>query len=618
MRVLGFVIIPLLMIAVGATSASAQQITVRASVESENVSLGESFMYQIEVDGSDDVTQPDLSALAADFSVEFLGGSNNSSTSISIINGRMEKEVHKGYVFQYRLTPRKKGAILIPAVPVSVKGQTFMSNPIKLGVNQPAETQDFKLRIFLSRSTCYVGEPVVLTVTWYIGRDVENFRFTMPILESSAFSVESPEVKIDKSKQYYRIPIGNGEAVAVKGTGNLEGRDYATISFTKALIPKRAGTFTIPEVTVECAAVSGNLRGNDFFNDFFSDRFFGGRRGAMQRYVVPSNTLALNVKDLPQEGKPPGFTGLVGAYKIVANASPKDVSVGDPITLRIVLTGPDYLGSVDLPPLQNQEALSTYFKIPDERADGKIVDRSKVFTQTIRAKSENVKEIPAISLAFFNTRTGTYETTSSVPIPITVHPTRVVTAVDAEGAAPGPIGSPLESWKEGIAYNYEGPAMLEPRQFGLGSALRSPLWLTVLIAPLAAYIGLVSAMAARSRREANVESRKARSAFGRLRRRLDAIRKEGSTGAVLSEAVLAAMREYLGDKLTMPGATLTAVDVEKILSEKGAAPEAVATIKAFMSLCEAGAYAGDNSAAADREGFMRKAREAAEGLEKAL
>jgi hypothetical protein len=606
------------MIGAAAGGASAQQITVRASVESENVSLGESFVYQIEIDGSDDVAQPDLSVLAADFAVEFLGGTNNSSTSISIINGRMAKEVHKGYVFQYRLTPRKKGAIVIPAVPVSVKGQSYMSNPIKLGVNQPVETQDFKLKISLSRSTCYVGEPVVLTVTWYIGRDVENFRFTMPVLESSDFSVESPEVKIDKSKQYYRIPIGNTEAVAVKGTGNLEGRDFATISFTKALIPKRAGSFTIPQVTVECAAVSGGLRGNDFFNDFFSDRFFGGRRGAAQRYVVPSNALAINVKDLPQAGKPPGFSGLVGAFKLVADASPKDVSVGDPITLRIVLTGPDYLGSIDLPPLQNQEPLSTYFKIPDERADGKIVDRSKVFTQTIRAKSEGVKEIPPISLSYFNTRTGTYETTASAPIPITVHPTRVVTAVDAEGAAPGPMGSPLESWKEGIAYNYEGPAMLEPRQFGLGSALRNPLWLAVLIVPLAAYIGLVSAMAARNRREANVESRKARGAFGRLKRELDAVRKEGAGGAVLSEAVLAAMREYLGDKLSMPGATLTAVDVEKILAEKGAPPETVAAMKDFLGLCEAGAYAGDNSAAADRDGFMRRAREAAESLEEAL
>jgi hypothetical protein len=613
-----FSIVLLGMLAALAADVPAQEISVRAAVESESVYMGESFIYQISVEGSDEVSQPDLAPLANDFAIEFLGGSNNSSTSISIINGRMERQVHKGYVFQYRLTPRTKGNVTIPAVAVRVKGQTYLTNPITLGINQPVETNDFKLRISLSRSTCYVGEPVLLTVTWYIGRDVEDFRFTMPILEDAAFAIEDPEVKIDQSKRYYRIPIGASQVVAEKGTGTLDGRDYATISFTKVLIPKRAGTFAIPEVTVECAAVSGSLRGRDFFDDFFNDNFFGMRRGAMKRYVVPSNRASLTVRDLPQEGRPPGFAGLIGVYKIVTNASPTDVSVGDPITLRVVLTGPDYLGNLELPPLQNQPELSTYFKIPDERADGKIVGKTKVFTQTIRAKNENVKEIPPIAISYFNTRTGRYESASSEPIPITVRPTKVVTAVDAEGAAPGPIGSPLESWKQGIAYNYEGPALLEGREFGLVSALGSAPWLAILVLPPAAYLALVTVLVARRRREADTESRKARTALRRLRERLDALRKEGASGAALCEKVLGAMREYLGDKFTMPGATLTVVDVEKILREKGVSVETITSIGSFMSSCEAGAYAGDHSAAADPDSFIMKARQAAEGLERSL
>ena len=498
----------------------------------------------------------------------------------------------------------------------SLKNQFFNTNPVTIGVDQPVETQDFKLRMTLSRSSCYVGEPVILTATWYIGRDVEEFAFSMPVLGSSDFGVETPEVKIDQTKRYYRIPVGGQEVIAEKGTGMLDGRNYATISFKKALVPKRSGTLPIPEMSVQCAAVSGDLRRRDFFDDFFNDNFFGMRRGAMKRYVVPSNRASLAVKDLPQEGRPPGFAGHVGVYKVVTNASPTDVSIGDPITLRVVLAGPDYLGNVELPPLQNQTDLATYFKIPDERADGKIVGKTKVFTQTIRAKSESVKEIPPITLSYFNTRTGRYETTSSAAIPITVHATKVVTAVDAEGSAAGPMGSPLESWKEGIAYNYEGPAMLEPQEFGLASALKSPTWLAILIGPLAAYAGLVSTMIARRRREADTESRRARTAFRRFKGRLDAVRKEGASGAALCEKVLGAMRDYLGDKLAMPGATLTAVDVERILVEKGVSAETVASIKAFMGSCEAGAYAGDHSVAGDREAFIRKALDAARALEK--
>lgn len=597
---------------------AAPQVSVRAAVETENVSLGESFIYQIVVDGADDATPPDMAAIAADFASEFLGGSNNSSSSITIINGQMQRQTIRRYVMQFRLTPRRKGRILIPQLPVRVGSQVYQTNPVTIGVGTPVETQDFKLRMSLSRSSCYAGEPVILTVTWYIGRDVEEFRFTMPLLESADFGIETPEVKIDNPRRFVRIPVGGQEIIAEKGSGTLEGREYVTVSFKKALTPKRAGTLAIPQTTVECAAVSGTARGRDLFDDFFSDSFFGGRRGAMKKYVVPSNSLSLSVKDLPAEGRPAGFAGHVGEYRISASASPTDVSVGDPITLKVTLSGPDYLGSVDLPPLQNQPELATYFKIPDERADGKVSGRSKIFTQTIRAKNESVKEIPPIALSYFDTKKGRYETISSGPIPIVVHATRVVTAIDAEGTSSGPMGSPLEGWKEGVAYNYEGTDVLKSQHFGLVSALGSPLWLAVLVLPLAGYVTLLSATVARRRREADTEGRLARGAFKRLRRRLEAVRKEGVSGAPLCERVLAAMRDYLGEKLAAAGATLTTADVVRILGEKGASSEAIDAVRDVMSSCEAGAYAGDHSPAADREAFIDSAREAAVKLEKQL
>ncbi len=602
---------------IGASGAASQEITVQAYVESETVYMGETFVYQIVVDGAENATPPDASAFGPDFSAQFLGGQNSSSQSISLIGGRMERQVQRRYIMQFNLAPKRKGRLTIPAVPVTVKGQSFNANAVVIGVDTPVETQDFKLRMSLSRSSCYVGEPVLLTVTWYIGRDVEEFAFSMPVLASGDFTIETPEVKIDQSKKYYRIPVGGQEVIAEKGTGTIDGRNYATISFTKALFPKRAGTLAVPETSVQCAAVSGNLRGRDMINDFFGDNFFGARRGAMKKYVVPSNSLSLVAKELPLEGKPAKFAGLVGEYTISASASPLDVSVGDPITLKVTLSGPAYLGGVDLPPLTGQAELSTYFKIPDERADGKVAGRSKIFTQTIRAKNESVKEIPPITLSYFDTKKGRYESVSTAAIPIVVHPTKIVTAIDAEGVSSGPMGSPLEGWKEGIAYNYEGPEVLAPQQFGLVSALRSPPWLAVLFAPLAAYVALLSTKVARRRREADTDGRAARSAFRRLRRRLEAIQKRGVSGAPLCEAVLGAMRGYLGDKFSAAGSTLTTGDVVRILEKRGAPAEAIGAMRDIMSSCEAGAYAGDHSPVADPEGFVRRALEAARILESA-
>ncbi len=606
----------MILVTIGAAVASAQEITVQAYVESETVYMGETFVYQLVVDGADNATPPDAAAFGPDFSAQFLGGQNSSSQSISFINGKMERQVQRRYIMQFNLTPKRRGRLTIPAVPVKVKGQTFNANAVTVGVDTPVETQDFKLRMSLSRSSCYVGEPVILTVTWYIGRDVEEFAFSMPVLGSADFAIETPEVKIDQSKKYYRIPVGGQEVIAEKGTGTLDGRNYATISFKKALFPKRAGTLAIPEMSVQCAAVSGNLRGRDMINDFFNDNFFGARRGAMKKYVVPSNTLSLSVKELPRDGKPADFAGLVGEYKISASASPLDVSVGDPITLKVTLSGADYLGNVDLPPLTAQSELATYFKIPDERADGKVAGRSKIFTQTIRAKNESVKEIPPITFSYFDTKKGRYETVSTAAIPIVVHSTKVVTAVDAEGVSSGPMGSPLEGWKQGIAYNYEGPEVLESQQSGLVSALASPRWLAALFLPLATYVALLSTTVARRRREADTDGRAARSAFRRLRQRLDAVGKQSVSGAPLCEAVLGAMRDYLGDRFSAAGSTLTTGDVVRILEERGAPAEAITAMREIMSSCEAGAYAGDHSPAADREAFIKRALEAARALEK--
>ncbi|MCK4236035.1 MAG: BatD family protein [Candidatus Krumholzibacteria bacterium] len=601
-----------------AEDAYAENISVQINVESRDVYMGESFLMQLVIDGSDKAGAPDLSSLEG-FGVEFLGGSNNSSQSISIINGRIQRMVKKGFIFNYRLTPEKTGRLTIPSLTINVGGQNFATGAVTIAVRRPTETEDFKLRINLSREACYVGEPVVLTVTWYLRRDVEDFRFTMPILGNKDIIFEDPEIKIDKRKKYFRIAVGGGEVIAVKGQGILNGESYATLQFSKVLIPRRSGTFVIPEVVVNAEAVTGRRVQRDFFDNFFSDDFFGMRRGRLKKYVVPSNALSLRVRKLPAEGRPPGFSGHVGEYRILASAEPTEVNVGDPITLKIILEGPDYLGSVNLPRLLNQEDLAGDFKIPDERADGRIEGSRKVFTQTIRAKHDRVEEIPPIRLVYFDTKKGRYSTALSDPIPLVVQPTKVVTALDAEGIEPGPSGTPIEKWKEGIAYNYEGPDVIVPQGFGLGPALSDPAWLAGLVLPPAAYLIIFAGLIVVRRRRADPEARRARGALKRLRASLSVIGKDKELSqAQVCGDVMEALREYLGDKLRRTGSTLTTGDVEEILKRRGVARDVIEALIGVLGACEVGSYAGDLYSAEDREGLVERVKAASERLEKAL
>jgi len=595
-------------------AAGGGPLSATADVEKDELFLGESITFQVEITGSDHPGEPDLSALT-DFRVEPLGGQTRNSESITIINGRMSRVVRRGYVFSYRLTPKRTGRLVIPALEVDADGQRLRTEPIVISVNEPAETEDFKLRLTLSKTKCYVGEPVTLTVTWYIGKEVRGFQFMLPFLDDRRFRVHDAEVEIDRTKSYLRVPLESGEVVAEKGQGRLDGQTYATVSFSKVLIPSRAGTFDIARATVVFDALVGYRRSRDIFDDFFSDDFFGGSRGVYERFVVPSNSPTLTVLELPAEGRPANFAGHVGRYRIHATASPTEANVGDPITLVITLSGPDYLRDVELPPLSSQPALARDFKIPQEMAAGKVEGKTKVFTQTIRATHAGVTQIPPIALAYFDTDSGKYDVARSRPIPLTIHGTRVVTARDAEGRELSTPKSELTVWSQGIAHNYEDLSILENQRYGLAALIDRPFWAATTLGPMAIYCLLLISTTMVRQARADPEGRKARRSYGRLRKRLQAAAAAAGASEV-SREVLEAFREYLGSKLRLTSSAITYRDVESPLAERGVPGEMLQELRSLFQECEAGQYAGgdpvaESTSTAERALALAKRLEAA-------
>ena len=565
----------------------------KAAVESTDPFVGEPFVFQIQVSGSENPEQPDLSHVK-DFAVSFRGGQQNSRRSVTIINGRVTEDVQEGYVFSYELTPKREGRLVIPSVTVISNGRSTQTNSVVINARKPVETEDFKLRMSLSKDHCYVGEPVILTVTWYIGKDVRDYRFTLPLLNDDRFHFADPEVDRQSGSKQYRIPMGDDEAIGVQGRGQEGGKQYTTITFQKVLIPVSSGDVTIEPATVACSALTGYERQRSLFDDdFFGNDFFStGRRGVYKTVVVPSNGLELRISDLPLKGKPTNFAGHVGEYNIETQATPTDVNVGDPITLTISLSGPDYLEHVDLPPLDEQLKLTRDFKVPKERATAEILGKSKTFTQTIRAFRPDVKEVPSIELPYFDTITGTYRVARSEPIPLTVNETRIITALDAEGVDPlESAGSEIETWTKGIAFNYEDMGALVNQRLTPMSWFRSPLWTCLFAGPPLCYILLLTGVTLVRKRNADPMKARARKAFGRLTRSLKQA-QDLSTSAPACDMVQDAFRHYLGDKLRMPRGALTFNDVKEVLKTRGLDQDTLDRLKALFERCEAGRYAG--------------------------
>lgn len=561
-----------------------------------DVFVGEALTLQIQVSGSESPEKPDLSSLDG-FAVAFQGGSQNSSSTITIINGQMTRNVREGYVFSYQLTPMREGRLVIPPITVRAGTQTAATHSVVIYAKKPVETDNFKLRMKLSKNHCYVGEPVVLTVTWYIGTQIQNANFTLPFMEKQDwFYIQDPKVDTSGSKQFFKIPAGNGEVVAEKGQDKIQDQSFVTLTFEKVLIPKKAGAITLDPATVSCQALvgyrnQGSPFGDDFFSKFFNSNNSGfGRQGVYRQAVVPSNPLTLDIADVPLQGRPADFSGLVGQYHIDASAKPTAVNVGDPITLTLTVSGPEYLDPVQLPMLDQQADLSQNFKIPAERSTGEISGNKKTFTQTLRPLRADVKEIPPIRLTYFDTQSQSYKAAATNPIPLTVSPARIVTAKDAEGiGSPAPAGKDVETYAAGIIHNYDDSDALISQVHDPAAWARSQSGLCVLIIPPFFYLLLFAGSVVYRRKKADPHGAKIKKAGPRLAKAISAA-KHSANPREAKVLLLDGIKTYLGDKLRMPAGALTFNDVRDPLTQKGADINSLDTLKKLFADCEAARY----------------------------
>ena len=592
-----FRLLRLLLVLVLAPSLALAQGTVsaRSVVEKGKVYVQEPFILQVVVSGDENPGAPDLSSLDG-FEVKPLGGRSNSSSFVTAINGRVTQRVERGYIYMYRLTPQREGRLTIPSLVVDTTSGSARTDPVIIEVVKGGETNDVKLRLELSSETAYVGQPITVTVAWYLGRDVDEYNFRLPILNDPRFRVADlpAEAAAAGAADAIQLTVDGRAVVAKKSQGALDGRKYLVLRFRQVLIPVSSGAIALPRASVSGSIIAGYRQARspfgDTFNDpFFRDDFFSGfgREAVHERFTAASNEPILNVQPLPVADRPADFTGLVGNYSIIANASPTDISVGDPITLTIQVAGPDYMGNAVLPPLDKQPEIRRDFKVPSEITAPQAARGIATFTQTIRPMNPAVNAIPPIRLPYFDPNRGVYAVAQSDPIPIKVSGTRIVTADDVEGRpAAGEQQAPLETRREGIAHNYADVSALAPQQAGLRDVLQNAAWLGLLAVPPLCYLLLLAAVlwtrSGAARRN------------GSARRGLTKF-TIASQGAESADALLAALRAYLVQRLTLPPGSATRAEFTAAL-EARRVPVAVTTELAdLFGRLEGACYAGQSA-----------------------
>ncbi|MCD6389751.1 MAG: protein BatD [Desulfobulbaceae bacterium] len=595
-------------------SAYGSEISVEMVVERQDAFVGEAIPMQIQVNGHNSPDKPSLSNIA-DFTVQFRGGRQNSSTSITNINGKWSRISKHGFIFNYILTPKRAGQLIFPPVSLTLDGKVYTTRPLTISAKEPEETDDFKLRLNLSQGKCYVGEPVTLTTTWYIGKDVKKFEFILPLLDDPRFEVVNsiPAPQGINSQDEFEITLGDATVIARRSKGQLDGKSYTTLIFQQIVIPRQNGDLTLPQATVGCLALSGysrqrqrNRSGSFGKNDFFNDFFNQGAQKIYETVITPSNKPRLTVAPLPEAGRPENFNGPVGEFTISAQAAPTQVNVGDPITLTLTVTGP-LVNKVKLPDLHHLG--ETGFKIPEEISPGESTGQSKTFIQTIRARNDQVREIPAIHLSYFNPRTKKYETARSSAITLSVQPTRIITAQDAEGAAQV-MKRKIKSIEAGINFNYDDATVLVSQEAKQTSSVST--WL-ILAAPPGCFAVLFLSSFLMRRRKKNPAALRAQQAFAEFNKELSSLEGSGEmTGLAM------AIKTCLGHKLRRPPGALTFLDVEPLLRKRGLDSETLKTLEGIFDQCEACQYSGGTMAGEELHRLIQQTRAVAEKLEEKL
>jgi len=591
MKNVKFIIAIIIFLSLVSASASGQVRIVAQVDTSEDIYVDQSFRYLILIDGDNKAGQVDLSPLAQ-YNPQSVGNQDISQISTTIINNKVSRKVIKRYVMGYSLTVSRPGQIQLPPITVTLDGRQYQVNPVQLNILKPGTTDKLDFDVVLSEQKCYVGQPVIMTVKFYVSAsaDVGEFQFNLPALTSESFYIEEPEIS-DPQAKLYRLKSGTTAHVSQRAVEH-KGESFLLVSFNKVLIPKHPGQINIGTSSVSAALAVGRVRSRDPFFENFS--FFNPQK-KYQRYAVNSQPLKLTVLPLPEQGKPDGFYGLVGRYTIEASAAPTKVSVGDPITLTIKIGGSRYLKSVQWPKLDEVAVLERNFKIPSQKASPTIQDNMKVFTQTIRANNDNITQIPPIPLAFFDVDKGTYVESRTAPIQLDVAPTKILTNADLEGVGPTYVNRQIEAVKKGISANYEGPDVLTNQTFSPLATMVHPGYMVIWSVPLVVLVTSYLVKLITHTSPEKLLQKRRRQAAGKAVKQLKKI--SGVSTKERQELLVSIMKQYIGERFEKIAGSLTAEDCYQIVASVVHDTHTAGRYRDAIAQCEASRYASAQASA---------------------
>lgn len=470
-----------------APGMAADDVEVIVEASAEEVFIGDSVDYQVDIRNSKNPSAPDLSAIKADFDVATLGDESRNQSSTFIVNGRVSQQHILSHVYHYRLTPKKTGDITIPAVKAAIDGKTISSNTLPLRVVAPEKQDLVQVEIKANHQRVFPTQPFTVTLRVHV-RPLPNagdndplgpLRRRPPHLQVNWVDPPSGLAVEEKANWLQPMLADNGVGftlndITTRSGSFFEGPRLAIFGLSKGretrpgldgmpvnyFVYELSRTFT-PERTGVFSFGPGIVKGT-----FVAD--FDGSEYTAKRLVAIAPAISVEVREVPSP-RPPTYCGGIGTYKITANASPITLRVGDPLTLTLELERGDQSGSLELisaPDLHAIPEIAANFDLIDKNPTGRIEGSVKKFAYAMRPKHPDVN-IPPLTVTMFDPQSEKFTEVSTAAIPLTVTEASRITSGDLVGSLPSSGSTEIKSRAEGIFQNITDPSVLRDERVSL-------------------------------------------------------------------------------------------------------------------------------------------------------
>ena len=140
--------------------------------------------------------------------------------------------------------------------------------------------------------------------------------------------------------------------------------------------------------------------------------FFGNMITNNINYDTQSATKYINVKALPDKGKPIDFTGAVGEFQLRVTINKNVLKANEAAQIKVEVTGRGNLKLFDIPKINTPKQLETYTPEHKEQVSTSLVGlRGSISdTYTVVPQFKGKYKIPAVTFSYFNPKDKQYKT----------------------------------------------------------------------------------------------------------------------------------------------------------------------------------------------------------------